>query len=65
MLMLLFVMLCCHHGNAELVKVEVKEAVLSSTYRADFAASKCIDNVTVAGPGKVTRRLTALLESHI
>ena len=53
MLLLLLVKLCYHHGNAELVKVEVTEAVLSSIYR-DGNASKCIDNVIATG--KVTRR---------
>ena len=62
MLLLLFVMLCYHHGNPELVKVEVMEAVFSSIWadRADLNASKCIDNVTVAAPGKVTRRAHSL-----
>ena len=52
MLLLLFVILCSHYGNEDLVKVEVTKAELLSTLR-DYTASKCINNVTVAATGKI------------
>ena len=55
MLLLLFVILCCHYDNAGLVKVEVTEAALSTTVE-DFTASKCINNVIVAATGKVSAK---------
>ena len=51
MSMLLFVLLCCHHGHADSAKVEVMEAVLSSLFESRFPASRCINNVT---KGKVS-----------
>ena len=51
MLLHLFVAVLCQLGNANLVQVEVKEAVLSSFFKAEFAASKCINNETVAATG--------------
>ena len=59
-MLLVFVMLCCHHGNANLVKVEVAEAVLSSTHATYFPASECINNATT---GKVPVR-GSLNKSH-
>lgn len=56
MILPLFVILCCHQGHADLVKVEVTEALLSSTYSASYTASKCINNVTVAATGKVSAK---------
>ena len=56
--MLLFVMLC-HHGHSNLVKVEVTEAVLSSTYDSTFTANKCINNKTAGKVSLITRYIIA------